>query len=86
MGDTVVILLGCSNPLVLRPTDDFSYEVIDECFVHGLDDAVGILGPLPQPQKVTRNVGADVRRILYFSNLETRETNVEDPRLEPFPD
>jgi hypothetical protein len=38
-GDVVAILLGCRCPVVLRPCDDEKmYQVVGECYVHGLMD------------------------------------------------
>jgi len=35
-GDVVAILFGCCWPVLLRPCDDGLYQVIGECYVHGL--------------------------------------------------
>ena len=37
-GDVVAILLGCCWPVVLRPCDDGHYQLIGECYIHGLMD------------------------------------------------
>jgi hypothetical protein len=37
-GDVVAILLGCRCPIVLRPCSDGLYQVIGECYIHGLMD------------------------------------------------
>lgn len=84
-GDVVVIFLGCSTPVILRPTDrePWHFSVVGECFVHGLHDAIGLLGPLPQPWiGVAAWVEGD-RRCLRFLNTETQELSKEDPRLKP---
>jgi len=35
-GDVLAILFGCGWPVVLRPCDDGLYQVIGECYIHGL--------------------------------------------------
>jgi hypothetical protein len=80
--DIVVIVLGCSNPLVLRPIEDSSYQLIGESYVHGLDDAIRLLGALPRPWKVMADSGPGLRGIFRFFNPDTGETTAEDPRLE----
>ena len=37
-GDVVAILFGCKCPVVLRPYRDDMYNVIGECYIHGLMD------------------------------------------------
>ncbi|KAK4540099.1 hypothetical protein LTR36_009764 [Oleoguttula mirabilis] len=84
-GDVIAIFLGCSTPLVLRPSDRGSdhFSVVGECFIHGLHDATVLLGPLPQPWVgIAAWVEGD-RRCLRFLNAETQEVTREDPRLEP---
>jgi hypothetical protein len=78
-----VVLLGCPSPLVLRPHSGGSFEVIGECFVHGLNDAIGLLGPLPSPWKVIGGWGHGNRYLFRFSNADTGESTHEDPRLSP---
>ena len=34
-GDVVAVLMGCDTPLVLRRRDG-EYEVVGECYVHGI--------------------------------------------------
>lgn len=37
-GDVLVVLLGCSMPIVLRPIDEPKYAVVGESYVHGAMD------------------------------------------------
>jgi hypothetical protein len=46
-GDEVVVIPGCSSPMVLRPADDGTYQVVGECFILGVMDGEALLGPLP---------------------------------------
>lgn len=76
-------MLGCSNPLVLRPVESSSYELIGESYVHGLGDGIRLLGNLPRPWKVMTELGPGSRFIFQFHNPDTGETTSEDPRLVP---
>lgn len=47
VGDFIVILLGCSTPLVVRPCDEVAsgmYRVVGEAYVHGLMEGEAIEG------------------------------------------
>ena len=82
LGDLIAILLGCSQPLVIRAAGEQSrYRVIGECFIYGLQDASYLLGPLPRPWNSTVHPVTGNRRKLVFSNGETGETTGNDPRL-----
>jgi hypothetical protein len=78
-----VVLLGSPSPLVLR-TQEANLEVIGECFVHGLNDAIPLLGPLPLHWKVVGGWGHGNRYLFKFLNTETGESTSEDPRLTSF--
>lgn len=81
-GDVVAIFVGCSTTLVLRPEGGKS-SVVGETFVHRLDDAIKLLGPLPEPWRVIRKAASRASHLHYFFNPQTGETTREDPRLEP---
>ncbi|KAL9072263.1 MAG: hypothetical protein Q9157_005173 [Trypethelium eluteriae] len=90
-GDVIVVLLGCDSPVLLRKQPGQRYKVIGECFVHGLNDASALLGPLPKPWNVTINCGfgghllqwAGGRKTLRFFNSKTGAYTYEEPRLPP---
>ncbi|KAK3387780.1 heterokaryon incompatibility protein-domain-containing protein [Podospora didyma] len=84
LGDIVCILLGCSHPMLLRPQLDNKYLVVGSCFIYGLHDAIGLLGPLPSPwraQVFKDSIG--LRSVHRFFNPDTNTLSDEDPRLEP---
>jgi Heterokaryon incompatibility protein (HET) len=85
-GDRVCVLLGCSAPMVLRPTEDGSYIVVGECFVHGLVKGEALLGPL---QNDIRMAGIILEgRGGYYSGFVDELTNTSsflDPRIEALP-
>ena len=78
--------LGTRTPIVLRQVALRGYRVIGICYIHGLQDGEGILGPLPEQWKVqfvTETNGVFVPR---FVNTLTEEETVQDPRLGPLPE
>jgi hypothetical protein len=83
IGDHVVVLLGSSSPLVLRPQKT-GLQLIGECFIDGLTDTTSFLGPLPHPWKVVGGWGRNERYRFHYLNVETSESTLEDPRLTPF--
>ncbi|RDW72907.1 hypothetical protein BP6252_06814 [Coleophoma cylindrospora] len=78
-GDCVSVLLGCDFPLLLRPTSKAMFHVVGSAYVHGLHDAISLLGVLPPGWRV--HVCSDGSPL--FVNDETDVTTREDPRLEP---
>jgi hypothetical protein len=42
-GDAVAILMGSDAPVVLRPVEDY-YEVVGECYIHGVMDGEAVEG------------------------------------------
>lgn len=89
-GDMVAILLGCLNPVILRPVHEENdssgsrlvYKYIGTCFVHGLQDSTWLLGPLPHPWTSCMVRCPGMRMCLGFKNHETGVETLEDPRLE----
>ena len=79
-GDQICVLLGCTMPLVLRPTSGLQYKVVGECHVHGLQEGEAFLGPLPdeyQPILIW-----DQAYYSAFIDKRTGDIQYEDPRLE----
>lgn len=84
-GDSICLLLGAYSPMVLRQASSSSFQVIGECYVHGLADAVGFLGPLPNYWETIIKGDALGRPTQRFINLRNGEETLDDPRLEPLP-
>ncbi|KLU92599.1 hypothetical protein MAPG_11544 [Magnaporthiopsis poae ATCC 64411] len=86
-GDVVVVLLGCSSPMLLRPgPSPGEYLVVGECHSVNLQDATALLGPLPPPGRVEvvfDGRGGDIT--VQFLDPETGSRTNEDPRLPPLP-
>lgn len=84
-GDIFCVILGCDEIMLLREASPEHYKVIGPCYVHGLWDGEGLLGPLQKPwtlKYVKDKTGVDVPR---FFNGETGSLQFEDPRLGPLP-
>jgi hypothetical protein len=81
----VCIFLGCYSPMILRPVDSEKFQVVGEAYIHGLEDAIGVLGPLPTGWKVII-VGDTLGRPLHrYLNRDKWEYTAEDPRLDRLP-
>lgn len=85
LGDSICLILGTYAPMVLRHTSTGSWQVVGECYVHGLSDTVGILGPIPHPWKTITKGDSLGRPTLRFVNCDTGEETLEDARLGPLP-
>ncbi|KAK4450969.1 HET-domain-containing protein [Podospora aff. communis PSN243] len=56
-GDLVCVFLGCYTPILLRRAErSSSYVVVGPCYVHGLMNAEGFLGPVPSPWTARRTL------------------------------
>lgn len=67
--------------MVLRRTASGQYYVVGECYIHGLSDAVGILGPLPDYWKVIIRGDAFGRPTPHYISLKDNIETKNDPRL-----
>lgn len=73
--------------MVLRPIDRESeykeYQVIGECYVHGLDDCVTLLGPLPSHVRVQLDkIPSGYSAVPTYLDLNTGVVSSADPRLQ----
>ena len=89
-GDTVCVLLGSKVPMLLRPFSDVNesgFTVIGECYIHGLDDGVTLLGSLPSGWRIqVGKASSTVAAVHSYKNLVTNEVAEEDPRLAALPE
>jgi hypothetical protein len=83
-GDYICVLLGSKTPMVLRPLHDGSgFRVIGECYVHGLDDCVTLLGTLPSNVRVQLDkMQSGYSAVPTYLNLDSGVVSSEDPRLQ----
>ena len=87
-GDVVFELLGCSSPMVLRPSlaEPSKFTVVGECYVYGLEDAAALLGTLPQEWKVQCHIHKESRQAYrVYLNKISGDVIEDDPRLPPLP-
>lgn len=73
--------------MLLRRSINRGFQVIGECYIHGMDDAAGLLGPLPvgyRVQLMKDASGYAQSSYLNYTSKET-ETTLDDPRLGPVP-
>ncbi|KAF2490269.1 HET-domain-containing protein [Lophium mytilinum] len=84
-GDVICVLLGCDNPIFLRPSSHGQFLVVGTGYVHGLSDASVLLGPLPKHWRVqvTDAEFGENNYSLYNSSTNKHVTMSEDPRLGP---
>lgn len=86
-GDIACAFLGCKSAMLLRGSTRRGFQVVGECYVHGMDDGVGLLGLLPvgcRVQLTKDSSGHAQSSYLYYSGKETK-TSLDDPRLGPVP-
>jgi hypothetical protein len=81
-GDSIVVLLGCYVPMILRPQENGAYVVIGKCYVQGLMDGEALLGNLPRSWTVQQHHN-DGSYVFKYYNRDTEYLTSEDPRLPP---
>jgi hypothetical protein len=84
--DNVVVLLGCSTPMVLRPNHAGSYRVVGEAYLDGVVDVEALLGSLPDHVSATWYTNSSDNGIYRkYIDCRTNEILDQDPRLGPPP-
>ena len=86
VGDKICVILGCANPLVLRPREDQHYQIVGECCFDGIMEGEALLGPLPSPWRPIKKWYPELKE--YYSaylDPDTGKTQIEDPRLGSLP-
>ena len=82
-GDQICVLLGCAQPLVLRPTSDLQYQVVGECNVHGLMHGEAFLGSFPGKHRAIQFYDQGSSSYHWaFIDEKTGNTQYNDPRME----
>jgi hypothetical protein len=85
-GDRVAVLLGCINPLILRPTTVEGlnrFLVIGECYVHELMCNQAFLGPIPEGWRLHP---METEGLSYAGYANVNTTTQQDPRVPLPPD
>ena len=81
-GDVVSVLLGCSNPVILRPIQDGSFEVVGEAYCDEIVNGEALTGSIPEGFTMVHKWNEDRQGYYYvFLDLETGNFQPEDPRL-----
>ncbi|KAF2812494.1 uncharacterized protein BDZ99DRAFT_558523 [Mytilinidion resinicola] len=84
-GDEVCLLLGSYSPIIIRAAGFGRFQVVGEAYIHGLEDAKGILGPMPVGWKVIVTGDALGRPLHRYMSFRTYQQTAEDPRLDTLP-
>lgn len=86
-GDVVCVILGCNACMLLRPLHEGqSFAVVGASYVQGLEDASGLLGPLPPDWSVQIHPrDASAMQQQMYANAKTGEQTSQDPRLGAMP-
>ena len=81
-GDLICIILGCSLPLLLRPTSNAHHQVVGPCYVQGLMEGEVLLGPIPEQYQALFLFNQIASRN-YWVYLDHRSGKIQymDPRL-----
>jgi Heterokaryon incompatibility protein (HET) len=82
-GDKICVILGCHSPLCLRPSTLNRFQVVGECYVHGLMDKEALYGKLPTQYRTIRLL--DESRGFYvpaYQDASSGRIRRSDPRLE----
>ncbi|KAK4494885.1 hypothetical protein PRZ48_014241 [Zasmidium cellare] len=83
-GDIICTLLGLQSQLMIRRASSDTYQIVGECYLHGTDNCIPFLGPLPDgwiPFYDKRDSGYGVAR--KYRKPSTGEVIEDDPRLPP---
>ncbi|KAI0376840.1 heterokaryon incompatibility protein-domain-containing protein [Hypomontagnella monticulosa] len=80
--DVVCLLLGSEMPIILKPVPSGQYNVVGDCFMHGIMSGEPFLGPLPAGLREVRYLfpesGEYMRHLL---DENTGEAVRKDPRV-----
>ncbi|XXH01363.1 hypothetical protein Hte_007721 [Hypoxylon texense] len=82
-GDVVYSILGCRSLMVLRPSAEKKFQVVGECYLHGLNPGTVFLGLYPANMfklVLKYDESADLWRTRH-RNKTTGLLSVVDPRL-----
>jgi hypothetical protein len=83
----VCLILGCPEPMVLRERSEDLFEVVGNCYFHGIMGGETFLGPLPHPWECRLHIipnGAGYWEPWYW-NTVTKTSSQDDPRLGDLP-
>lgn len=71
--------------MLLRETENDTYQVVGDCYFRGFEDSIGLLGPLPSPWRVRMVQQSEHDFQVRFYNPASGEETIHDPRLPALP-
>jgi len=85
-GDVVTVLLGCSKPMILRPTREGNFKVVGEAYYDEIANGEALMGPIHDPFKlVSKWYAPEQAHHFAFLNTENNSYQWVDPRLSELP-
>lgn len=85
-GDQVMVLLGCSSPMLLRPARG-GHQVVGQCYVQGFMYAEALLGTMSEGwEYVRRRHEVSNKHYPAFVHRPSGRVQCEDPRLGQLPE
>ncbi|KAL8645135.1 MAG: hypothetical protein Q9226_007438 [Calogaya cf. arnoldii] len=85
-GDIICVVLGCHSPLVLRPYNNLSHQVVGACYIDSLMTGEALLGELPRNWMLVSKYFPEHNTSHYvLLDGDTGKNHVQDPRLGPLP-
>ena len=88
--DATCVLFGCTATILTRPVStviNSGSTVIGECYIHGLDDGVTLLGPLPSDWRILLGKSpSGYAGVPSYKNLRTNGVAEDDPILTAYPE
>ena len=82
-GDIVCVLLGCYSAILLRQTENDTYQVVGQSYMSGANTGEALLGPLPGHLRRVFSYDDEIKR--YRDALwdeHTEQVQFRDPRLD----
>ena len=85
-GDVIVVLLGCTSPIVLRPCSERSHRVVGDAYYDGTMYGQAILSYLPEGCLSVKQLDATSKSFHWaYRNDDTCEMLLDDPRVPELP-
>lgn len=85
-GDLVVVLMGCSSAMILRPCIGNTYGVVGQSFYHGYMYGEALLGPIPDTHRAVWQMDTNGSLCIAFLEVASGVAQVDDPRLGLLPE
>lgn len=85
VGDVVVVFLGLTSPMVLRPTDNGQWIVVGEAYYHSHMDGEALLGTFPGTWDPVWKMSSDGTDWWAYIDRGSGKMQIQDPRLGELP-